>query len=99
MKTLVAAGLALSLAAVPIQARAENGQIAAGILGGLAAGAIIGSAMRPPPPPVYYAPAPVYAPPPPVYYAPAPVCYYAPGAPVWDQWRGIWVRPQVRVCN
>jgi hypothetical protein len=98
MKTVIGVGLALSLLAAPMQARAENGQIAAGILGGLAAGAIIGSAMRPPPP-VYYAPAPVYAPPPPVYYAPAPVCYYAPGAPVWDQWRGIWVRPQVRVCN
>jgi hypothetical protein len=59
------------LLAAPIQVRAENGQIAAGILGGLAAGAIIGSAVRPPPP-VYYAPAPVYAPPPPVYYAPPP---------------------------
>ena len=41
----------------------------------------------------------VAPPPPPVYYAPAPTCYFAPGAPVWDQWRGIWVRPQVRVCN
>jgi hypothetical protein len=51
-----------------------------------------------PPPPVYYAPAPVYAAPPPVYVAP-PTCYFAPGAPVWDQWRGIWVRPQVQVCN
>lgn len=30
-----------------------------------------------PPPPVYVAPAPVYAPPPPVYYRPAPV-YVAP---------------------
>jgi hypothetical protein len=97
MKTLIGAALAVSLAAAPIQARAENGQIAAGILGGLAAGAIIGSAMRPPP--VYYAPAPVYVAPPPVYYAPPPTCYFAPGAPVWDQWRGVWVRPQVRVCN
>jgi hypothetical protein len=97
MKTVLAAGLALSLAAAPIQARADGGQIAAGIIGGLAAGAIIGSMVRPPPP-VYYAPAPVYAAPPPVYVAP-PTCYFAPGAPVWDQWRGIWVRPQVQVCN
>jgi hypothetical protein len=85
MKTLIGAGLVLSLLAAPIQARAEGGQIAAGIIGGLAAGAIIGSMVRPPPPPVYY--------------APAPTCYLAPGAPVWDQWRGTWVRPQVRVCN
>jgi hypothetical protein len=101
MKTLIGAGLVLSLLAAPIQARAEGGQIAAGIIGGLAAGAIIGSMVRPPPPPVYYAPAPVYVapPPPPVYYAPAPTCYLAPGAPMWDQWRGIWVRPQIRVCN
>jgi hypothetical protein len=92
MKTLIAAGLAASLLAAPIQARAEGGRIAAGILGGLAAGAIIGSIVRPSPP-VYYAPAPVYIAPPP------PTCYFAPGAPVWDQYRGVWVRPQVQVCN
>ena len=97
MKTIIGVGLGALLLAAPIQVRAENGQIAAGILGGLAAGAIIGSAVRPPPP-VYYAPAPVNAPPP-VYYAPAPTCYYTPGAPVWDQWRAMWVRPQVQVCN
>ena len=89
MKTLIGMGLALSLVAAPIQARAEGGQIAAGIIGGLAAGAIIGSMVRPPPP-VYYAPAPVYV---------APACYFAPGRPVWDPYRGIWVRPQVQVCN
>jgi hypothetical protein len=98
MKALIGVGLAVALAAAPIQARADGSAVAAGIIGGLAAGAIIGSALRPPPP-VYYAPAPVYAPPPPVYVAPAPTCYFAPGAPVWDQWRGIWVRPQVQVCN
>jgi hypothetical protein len=92
MKTFIAAGLAVSLLAAPIQVRAEGGRIAAGILGGLAAGAIIGSMVRPPPP-VYYAPAPVYVAPPP------PTCYFAPGAPVWDQYRGVWVRPQVQVCN
>jgi hypothetical protein len=93
MKTLIGMGLALSLVAAPIQARAEGGRIAAGIIGGLAAGAIIGSMVRPPPP-VYYAPAPVYVAPP-----PPPACYFAPGAPVWDGYRGIWVRPQVQVCN
>ncbi len=96
---LSASLLTVSLLAAPIPAHAgDGGAVAAGIIGGLAAGAIIGSAVRPPPP-VYYAPAPVYAPPPPVYVAPAPTCYYAPGAPVWDQWRGAWVRPQVQVCN
>lgn len=60
--------------------------------GGLAAGAIIGSAARPP---VVVAPAPVYAVPPP----PPPTCYWAPGAVVWDPYRAAWVRPQVQVCN
>src|SRR5258706_7642660 len=59
MRTIVAIGLVVTLMGAPIQARAENGQVAAGILGGLAAGALIGSAVRPPPPPpAYYYPAP-----------------------------------------
>jgi hypothetical protein len=99
MRTIVAIGLVAALMAAPIQARAENGQVAAGILGGLAAGALIGSAVRPAPPPAYYYPAPAYVPPPPAYVTPAPSCYYAPGAPVWDGFRGVWVRPQVRVCE
>ena len=83
MRTIVGIGLPLSLIGAPIQAQAENGQIAAGILGGLAAGAIIGSAVRPPP----------------VYVEPAPSCYFTRGAPVWDGYRGAWVRPRVRVCD
>jgi hypothetical protein len=98
MRTIVAIGVVAALAGAPVRSHAGDGQIAAGILGGLAAGAIIGSAARPAPPPVYYYPAPVYAPPP-VYVAPAPACYYAPGQPVWDGYRGAWVRPQVRVCE
>jgi hypothetical protein len=90
MRTTVGIGLALALIGAPIQAQAENGQIAAGILGGLAAGAIIGSAVRPPP--VYYYPAPAYV-------EPAPSCYFTRGAPVWDGYRGAWVRPRVRVCD
>ena len=83
-----------SLVAVPIEARAgDGGAIAAGIIGGLAAGAIIGSAAARPP--VVVAPAPVYAVPPP----PPPTCYWAPGAAVWDPYRAAWVRPQVQVCN
>jgi hypothetical protein len=99
MRVIVATGLVAALMGAPIQARAENGQVAAGILGGLAAGALIGSAVRPPPPPTYYYPAPAYAPLPPAYVVPALSCYYTPGQPVWDGFRGIWVRPSVRVCD
>ena len=99
MRTIVATGLALTLTGLPIQSHAENGQVAAGILGGLAAGALIGSAVRPaPPPPAYYYPAPAYAPPP-AYVVPAPSCYFTPGEPVWDSFRGMWVRPRVQVCD
>jgi len=86
----------VAYAAVPSGAYAENGEIAAGVLGGLAVGTLLGSAAAPRP---YYAPAPVYvAPPPPVVYE-APACYWTRGAPVWDDWRGIWVRPRVQVCD
>jgi hypothetical protein len=99
MRIIVAIGVVAALAGAPVQTRAENGQIAAGILGGLAAGALIGSAVRPvPPPPAYYYPAPAYAPPP-AYVVPAPSCYYTLGQPVWDGYRGIWVRRQVQVCD
>ena len=33
----------------------------------------------------------------PAYVAHA--CYWTRGAPVWDDYRGIWVRPRVQVCN
>jgi hypothetical protein len=92
---LAAAGLAASLVTAPIEARAgDGGAVAAGIIGGLAAGALIGSAAARPPV-VVVAPAPVSAEPPP----PPPTCYWAPGAAVWDPYRGAWVRPQVQVCN
>ena len=59
---IVAATLATAPLVLPAPARAENGQIAAGVVGGLIGGALLGGALasRPPPPPVYYAPAPVY---------------------------------------
>jgi hypothetical protein len=72
MRKLAAAVLAIGLsvgwlvATVP-EAKADGGQIAAGVAGGLLGGALIGSALAsprvyaaPPPPPAYYAPAPVY---------------------------------------
>jgi hypothetical protein len=62
---------------------------AAGLIGGLAAGTIIGAAVA----------APRYYGPPPVYVAPAPYCYWTQGQPVWDPYRGAWMYPAVRVCQ
>lgn len=103
--TPVAAAVALSFAALTFSAPADardryrhrGGDVAAAGIFGLAAGAILGSALSapryyepapvyvaPPPPPVYYAPERVYVQPAPVYVQPGPV-YYAPAAwsPEW----------------
>src|SRR5215831_390884 len=69
--------------------RAGGSDVAAGLIGGLAAGTIIGAA----------ATAPRYYGPPPVYVAPAPYCYWTRGEPVWDGYRGVWTYPAVRVCE
>jgi hypothetical protein len=90
---LAAAGaLAVVSVAAPTDANAQwrrGGAVAAGVLGGLAAGAIIGSAVAP----RYYDP----------YYGPAPV-YVAPGPAscvepqwVWSERRGEYVWRNVRV--
>src|SRR3981189_3762814 len=66
MGKIASAIAAVTLAAgplwLPAPARAENGQIAAGVVGGLIGGALLGGALasRPAPPPVYYAPESVY---------------------------------------
>src|SRR3981081_3609824 len=67
MSKMASAIVAVTLAAgpllLPVPAKAENGQIAAGVVGGLIGGAVVCGALasRPaPPPPVYYAPEPVY---------------------------------------
>jgi hypothetical protein len=93
---LTVATLAVSIFASPIDARADGGGIAAGLLGGFAAGAVIGAATAP----RYYAPG--YYAPPPAYVVPAPVeepssCYWTRGAPVWDGYG--WVHPRVQVCD
>ncbi|MBV9347033.1 MAG: hypothetical protein JO245_03570 [Pseudolabrys sp.] len=83
-----AAAVALALALPqPAQAR-DGGAVAAGVVGGLAAGAIIGSTMQPRPYTYYGGPA---------YYA-------APYEPTYGrcyrtrEWDGVrWVR--VRVCD
>lgn len=81
----------VSVAATPSPANAwcVGCAIGAGIVGGLAAGAIVGSAVAnspyyyPPPPGYYYPPPPpgYYPPPPGAYYAPPPGAYYPPPAP------------------
>ncbi len=84
------AGLAISILAAPGSSRADNGQVAAGVIGGLAVGTLFGAAMAQP---RYYAPAPVYVAPPPV------TCYWTRGQPIWDAYRGIWIRPRIQVCD
>lgn len=98
-KTMLAglAALTLSTGVVATTAPAAawyrggwGGPVAAGVIGGLAAGAIIGSAVRP----AYgynsyygYAPAPVYDP-----------CYRA-RRPVYDEYGNFAGYRPVRVCN
>lgn len=82
--------IASSSAVATIPARAGGNDVAAGLLGGLAIGAIVGSAVAAPPRPVY-APAPVYVAPPPAE------CYWTYAQPVWDGYR--WVRRPVQVCD
>jgi hypothetical protein len=71
-------------------AHAGGGDVAAGLVGGLAAGTIIGPAVADPR---------YYAPPPPVYIGPGPSCYWTRAQPVWDGYRGVWVYPSVQVCE
>lgn len=86
-----AATLALATVAAPQHAEARNGRIAAGIIGGLAAGALLGAAAANGP--YYYGPGYYYAPGP-VYYGPR--CYWARQR-YWNGWR--WRSHRVRVCD
>ena len=91
-RTLLALAVAfVGVASVgaPAQAYCVGCAVGAGAISGLAAGAIIGSAIAAPPP--YYAPAPYYG-------APGPGCYYT-RQPVWDPAIGAYRRgPRVIVC-
>src|SRR5438132_14247851 len=84
----------LSLAVTPQTAVAGGGEVAAGVIGGLAGGTLFGAAIAGP---RYYQPAPVYVAPRPVYVAPD--CYWTRGAPVWDGSRGLSYRPRMRVWS
>jgi hypothetical protein len=87
----IAVALAICSATLsPTTVRAENGQIAAGVLGGLIGGALLGGALasRPPPPPVYYEAAPVYV--------EEPLCRQVRQR-YWDGF--VWLYRWVEVCN
>ena len=93
MKKFVSATLAIAMVAGSLvavaPANAQNGAaVAAGVLGGIAAGAIIASQPRP-----YYAPGPVYAPAP-VYVEPS--CYWQ-NQRYWDGYD--WRVHRVQVCQ
>ncbi len=95
---LAAAGLLAAALPSPAQARCDGCGIAAGAIGGLAAGAIIGSAIaNSQPAPVYVAP----PPPPPAYveppeYVDGPVCHIERR----QYWDGYGYRTRrVEVCD
>ena len=90
MKTLVAfaaaLGLGVAVMAMTTSAQADNsGAVAAGVIGGLAVGTMIGAAAANNGP--YYQPAPAY-------YGPS--CYWMRQR-VWDGFSWRWTR--VRVCQ
>jgi len=97
-KTLLALAAAASIGvaavAVPGTAQAGGGcfgcAVGAGVLGGLFAGAVIGSAVA--------GPGPYYAGPGPYYAQPGPGCYYT-RQPMWDPYIGAYrPGPRVMVC-
>src|SRR6266700_293606 len=88
---MAAVALIASPVLLPAPALAENGQIAAGVVGGLIGGALLGGALasRPaPPPPVYYAPAPAYV--------EEPACRLVRER-YWDGYG--WVYRRIQVCD
>lgn len=99
-KVIALAAAALSVAVLPntAEARCHGCAVGAGVVGGLAVGAIIGSAMAGPryyeAPPAYYAP--------PAYGGPAyaveegPVCH-TERQRVWDGY--AWRMRRVEVCD
>jgi hypothetical protein len=100
-----AAGIGLATLVAPGSANAGcfGCAVGAGVLGGVVAGAIVGSAVanNPPPPPAYYPPPPppppgAYYGPPPAYAQLAPGCYWARRR-VWVEGVGYRIRP-VQVC-
>jgi hypothetical protein len=78
---------AIALACIAPKQAAAGDNFVPALFGGLALGTLFGIAAASPPP-VYYA-EPVYP----------PTCYWTRGRPVWDGYRGIWIRPRIQVCD
>jgi len=103
MAAVTAMALAVTSVAAPRPAEAEGGRIAAGVLGGLAAGALLGGALAAP---RYYGPSGYYGPGP-NYYGGGPYYYGAgyyggPGCYLQRQrfWDGfMWRVRRVEVCG
>ena len=99
--TIIALAAAVTLAAAlpsSAQAHCSGCGVPAGVVGGLAAGAIVGSAIAGSRP-VYVEPAPVYVAPPPVYAEPVydgPVCH-TERQQVWDGY--AYRTRRVQVCD
>ncbi|HEY7232376.1 MAG TPA: hypothetical protein VH558_18620 [Pseudolabrys sp.] len=98
---LAAAGTLAAALPSSAQAHCRDCGVAAGVVGGLAAGAIIGSAIANSGP-VYVEPAPVYVAPPPVYVEPAEtiedgVCHIE-RRKIWMEGYG-WRSRGVEVCD
>jgi len=91
---LAAAGTLAAALPSLAQANCNGCGVAAGVVGGLAAGAIVGSAIANSRP-VYVEPGPVYVAPPPVYYE-GPICHVE-RQQVWDGY-GYRTR-RVQVCD
>jgi len=94
MGKIASAIMVVTLAAgpllLPASAKAENGEIGAGVVGGLIGGALLGGVLARP------------APPPPVYYAPEPVYVEEPACRVVHEryWDGYgWQLRRVQVCD
>ena len=88
---VTAAAMGAAILPAPAQAGSNGGAVAAGVIGGLAVGGLLGAAAASQP---RYAPEPVYVAPP-----PPPRCYWTRGEPVSDGYRGAYVRPRVQVCD
>ena len=85
---VTAAAMGAAILPAPAQAGGNGGAVAAGVIGGLAVGGLLGAAAAQP---RYYAPAPVYV-------EEGPPCRMVRQR-VWDDYRGAWMYRRVEVCN